>query len=367
MNLNLEELKKDVREGQIKAITLDTNIFCKYHFNFESGLLNELKQFSDSSVNLIISKIVQQEILSKLTERSHEIQRKIKLCLEDAQKNFLIDSLDFENISDAVFKESNFRKRVFERLENFKSLTSFHIVENDDISIDDLLDKYFNHESPFKNIKNKKHEFPDAIALMSLEIWADDNETKVIVVSDDNDWEEFCKNTSKLICINDLGKALELFQDPSFDDVCKYLSEKHQEGILDNINNNILESLNDQICNFIEIDIDYSVTITDFEFKPFENPNTLFRLVDSSDTTLVVMSELIVQSNFCFGSCLGDYEYDQELYVTISISFYDYHISNGVIDLQDLSIEVDINNVVPQTIDMDTVFNGYQDECDSYY
>jgi PIN domain len=82
--------------------------------------------------------------------------------------------------------------------------------------ISDLIQKYFQAKPPFSETGKKKNEFPDAIALMSLETWANKNQTKIIVVTSDNDWKNFCKSSERLLAIDDFAGALGLFQDYNY-------------------------------------------------------------------------------------------------------------------------------------------------------
>ena len=47
---------------------------------------------------------------------------------------------------------------------------------------------------------------------MSLEHWAEHAKGKILVVSHDNGWADFCKKSKWLVCIDDLSKALTHFQ-----------------------------------------------------------------------------------------------------------------------------------------------------------
>ena len=46
------------------------------------------------------------------------------------------------------------------------------IIPVDEVSVRDLVQMYFNSNAPFSSVNNKKSEFPDAIALVSMELWA---------------------------------------------------------------------------------------------------------------------------------------------------------------------------------------------------
>jgi PIN domain len=50
----------------------------------------------------------------------------------------------------------------------------------------DLLRRYFAADPPFGGKETKKHEFPDAMALISLEAWARAARTMMLVISRDS-------------------------------------------------------------------------------------------------------------------------------------------------------------------------------------
>ncbi len=194
--MNLQQIKQEIIEERIGAITLDTSIFMRYQFNFESGLLFQLEQFFDSSTKLIISEVVKEEIYLKLIERTKQSKANIKKELQQSKLNWCISDSVIEQINQLVFNQCQPDNIVEQRFNKFVELTNLYVVKaQGNVNLDSLLQKYFNAEPPFEKTGKKKSEFPDAIALISLEKWAKDNQTRVIVVTSDNDWMNFCNNS----------------------------------------------------------------------------------------------------------------------------------------------------------------------------
>jgi hypothetical protein len=107
---------------------------------------------------------------------------------------------------------------------------------------------YFLNSPPFENTKDKKNEFPDAIALLSLESWAIANKTKVVVVSNDAGWERYCNQSSHLLFLNDLDDALSKFiTHGKLKEIIKYIQEENiiikSEYFLAHIQDRILEAI----------------------------------------------------------------------------------------------------------------------------
>jgi hypothetical protein len=306
--MELDELKNLVRTGEFGAITLDTSIFDAHGLRLESGLLRQLEQFQDSSTRLIISEVVKEETLSHLTEKARDAQKDIEKALKQAKDHWRVEDQDIEDIKKLVFDGREAQEIVSERFSQFAEFTSLEIVEaQNHVIVGDLIQKYFKARPPFSETGKKKNEFPDAIALMSLETWANNNQTKIIVVTSDNDWKNFCKDSERLIAIDDFAGALGLFQLQDADDICKYLSEKYEKGELENVKEAISDALEYQMSS-LEIYPEASsaymyeqdsteVILNGFEFKLFEPPNLIFRPVNLDDDGLVVESKLSVDVN----------------------------------------------------------------------
>lgn len=306
--MELDELKNLVRMGQFRAITLDTSIFVAQRLKLESGLLKQLEQFRDSSTKLIISEVVKEEVLSHLTEKTKEAQREIEKSLRMAKDYWQVEDGEIEDIKKTVFGGYDAHKFASERFNQFLEATSLEIIEAQNyLMVSELIQKYFLAKPPFSEIGKKKNEFPDAIALMSLEAWANKNQTRVIVVTSDNDWKNFCKGSEQLCSNDDFAAALGLFQLQDADDVCKYLSEKYENGALEDVKEAVLNALEYKIPD-LNIDPeaysafhyeaeDIDIKVNKFKFVLLEPPNIIFRPVNSDEDSLIVESILSVDVN----------------------------------------------------------------------
>jgi len=306
--MELNELKNLVRAGQFGAITLDTSIFDAQGLKLESGLLKQLEQFRDSSTKLIISEVVKEEVLSHLTEKTKDAKRDIEKSLKQAKDYWQVEDCKIEDIKKIVFGEREAQEIATERFNRFIEATSLEIIEAQNyLIVSVLIQKYFRAEPPFSETGKKKNEFPDAIALISLEEWANKNQTKIIVVTSDNDWKNFCKSSERLFANDDFAKALGLFQLQDADDICRYLSEKYELGVIENVKEAIFDALEYKIYDFdiyieAESSFNYEEEITEiqvngFEFKLLEPPNIIFRPVNFDDDSLTVESRLSVDVN----------------------------------------------------------------------
>ena len=309
--MELDELKNLVRAGQFGAITLDTSIFEAQGLKLESGLLKQLEQFRDSSTKLIISEIVKEEVLSHLTAKTKDAKREIEKSLKQARDYWKIEEYEIEEIKKQIFGKREDQEIVTERFNQFVEATSLEVIEAQNyLIVSDLIQKYFRSEPPFSETGKKKNEFPDAIALISLEAWANKNETKVIVVTSDNDWKNFCKSSEKLCASDDFAGALGLFQIQGADDICRCLSEKYKSGNLENVKEAISDALKSEIDNFNTYDFDIyalssfdyeeeitEIEVNEFQIKLLESPNIIFRPVNFDDDSLTVELRLSIDVN----------------------------------------------------------------------
>jgi len=305
--MELNELKELVRRGEVGAISLDTSIFDAQGLKLESGLLKQLDQFLDSSTQLIISEVVKEEVLSHLTKKIKEAQSNIDKSLKDAKDYLQVEDSDIENIKNLVSGGREAQKVASERFSQFIEATSLEIIEAQDyLIVSELIQKYFRAQAPFSENGKKKNEFPDAIALICLETWANKNKTKIIVVTLDNDWKNFCKGSERLYYNNDLAGVLGLFQNNA-DDLCRHLSQQYENGVLEDLKEAVFNALDYKVwemdiypeassCFNYEQEVT-QINVTGFEFKLLESPNIIFRPVNFDDNSLIVESKLSVDVN----------------------------------------------------------------------
>ncbi len=276
-----------------------------------SGLLKQLEQFHNSSIKLIISEIVKEELLSQLRDKAKKAQDKMIIAVKEAKDYLLVNNQVLEDIEKEIFDSHKPQEIALKKFRQFQEITSLYIIEaQDHVKIHDLIQMYFNSEAPFQATGKKKCEFPDAIALMSLEALAKNSETKILVVSSDNDWKNFCQKSENLEIIDNLANALSLFQDVEANYICKCLSEKYKKGKLNQVKEAISKLLDEQIYNFyfapyVEASYCYyewdgfmDISLNGFEFKLFEHPNIIFEPINfdshNNIVTLIVESKLSV-------------------------------------------------------------------------
>lgn len=288
------------------AITLDTSIFDQKGLMLETGLLRTLEQFNGKPSHLVLSEIVMREVYTHLAKKSSESRGKIVKALRACKAHLTLDD-DMVDEAEAILipadNDDGIAKR---RMELFIKKTGAEIIPaSGNVELDEIIKKYFSSNPPFSSLGKKKSEFPDAIALMSLESWAKENNTKLLAVSDDGDWEEFANESEHIDAIKDLADAIALFQPHTAAiDFCTELASSLPASEPEEIYASIKQYLSDAVS---EIDpIPYTtaalfcvpdiveVNFYSFEFITDVDNNALIQPVQGQDESVVVEAKIVV-------------------------------------------------------------------------
>jgi hypothetical protein len=191
-----------------QALVIDTCIFFDNGFGLESGLLTELFQLSSKNIQVLLPDIVHKELIKHLTGKISKISNDIQKALKGS--GYHIDSIrceaqQIENRLAELNPEHTANSRITKFIENTDAVI---LDSNSLIELKDLVNAYFYESAPFLASSKKKHEFPDAIALLSIEAWSKKHNKKVLAVSRDHDWQSFCANLESIDCISTLSEAL---------------------------------------------------------------------------------------------------------------------------------------------------------------
>jgi hypothetical protein len=258
----------DSPELDYHALCIDTNIFRETGYGLDKGLPAQLDQFADSPVQVVISEIVHREMKRHLAELVGKARAALEKGLKDVQQEMLASEGAAHRARKAVLTSESDEEIAQRRLDRFYERSGAMVLPADSVSSREVLDRYFNQEPPFAASGDKKQEFPDAYALMSVEKWAEEQDFKALVVSHDKGWREFCERSERLVYRNDLGSALKLFQ--PHDAAGQFMSdfnaclvaEADEHGILATVAERIKESV-----EAMEIDVEAD---SRFYWEPIE-------------------------------------------------------------------------------------------------
>ena len=191
------------------AITIDTQTVLSKGFHFERGLLAQLRQFKGGAIKVIISEVILKEVSRRLLEKTQAVKDASDLA-ERAAVEFGLLQASSHAMGDGDRSPILVAQT---RIEGFLSSVDAEIISADLVSMSALLQRYFIPAPPFSATGKKKNEFPDAIALLSLEVWANQNNKRVLAVSGDSDWAAFASRSEVVDVVAELGDALTLLQE----------------------------------------------------------------------------------------------------------------------------------------------------------
>jgi len=155
--MKTNELRCLIKKGHFVVITLDTNIFHEANYRFEEGYLKRLEQFRENQITtLIISEVVNREIKSHISKPVKEAQDKFMQGLKGIKKYWKINEEEIKQIKKLAFDDTSCQDLVSIDLNKFQQSTSLEIIGFENVSIEILMDKYFNCEPPFGLGKKKE-------------------------------------------------------------------------------------------------------------------------------------------------------------------------------------------------------------------
>lgn len=206
-----DELKQMVEAGKIAGFTLDTTEFHHAGYNFQSKILKALGQFTDTNVTLLFSEVVLNEVHAHICDGMKAKSEQLRSALRQAGKAAAITLDPVKTMLDAGIP-ANASARATELVDAFLAeIGAVRLPVDNGPTVRQIHDLYFGSHPPFSAKADKKSEFPDAIALLSLQHWAEKQDGFVLAVSNDGDWGRFAKESPRVIVLSALAPALNLF------------------------------------------------------------------------------------------------------------------------------------------------------------
>jgi len=208
-----------------QAISLDTNIFEKYHYNFSYPKLYTLRHLKDNHIRFIMTKITYLEILHHYTDNLNIEQNKLHSALNFFNRHHFCTKEFSDSIFNSILNNKSTRDLAKQHLDNYIKTANIEIILEDNININGLIDMYFNSTPPFENHNNKKHEFPDALTLMTLESWAISNNIPLRFITYDKGCLQYSSNSTLLTVSDNLNEIINLCAETELsNNIIKFLS-----------------------------------------------------------------------------------------------------------------------------------------------
>lgn len=228
-----EDIKRALVAGEIRALSLDTCIFTYAGYQLEAGNLKRLNQFKNNELKLVFSEVILGEVLNHLVVHADEAKTKTITALRNCGKFWGVSKEVQDRATTDLVGTGDSVGHAKERLNVFLEDSGAYRLDTGKLmDMERLLSMYFDSVAPFENTKEKKSEFPDAIALITLEAWAKKSGTALLFVTNDKGCQRFCSKSDFLYSISDLGKALTLVQERNVHvaNLCEMLDEKIAAG-----------------------------------------------------------------------------------------------------------------------------------------
>lgn len=208
--LEPNEIRKQIQDRRIGAITLDTCVYKHGNYRLENGFFRRLANFAISDITFLLVDVIREEMRSDLIEEARAARTAVRNAFKILPRAWGMEEGKLGGLLSELF-DAEPEASVATRIDEFVAHTRATTLEaGSRVGGTELLRRYFDHVAPFSESATKKHEFPDAMALLALEDWAREGETQVMLVSRDGDWKRFCEGSEYLCLVEDLGDAFAL-------------------------------------------------------------------------------------------------------------------------------------------------------------
>lgn len=209
-----DDIRDRIADGSIFAISVDTSIFDRYGCNLGYAALRKLDQFQGKHIRVLLSEVIEGEVVAHIRSAAAETQRALKTALKKHKLRWAITD-QAPAVAAGLALAGTPAAEAQRQMDDFVALLGAEIVSATDLDTiaPEVLRRYFAFEPPFEDSEKKKHEFPDAFALLSLEASAEEEDKLILCVSADNGWKDFAEASNRLVCIDDLDRALSLFNE----------------------------------------------------------------------------------------------------------------------------------------------------------
>lgn len=329
--ISINELKQVVVSGRVGAISIDTSVVERYQYGFESGVLAKMSQFSRSDTTHLALDIVLHEIRAHLTKESDLARSKVTNALKPLGNSWGVDKDRRTEALRILFGNQSGDVRTEERLQGFLDDSLATVLACADfVGLPEVLSRFVDTKPPFGNKEAKKHEFPDAIALLALEGWAIKNDTTVIAVSSDGDWKRFCTESDRVYYVDDLAHALSVFQGGA-DEAAALFKKMLHDGKIEKLDAVLLEAIAEQSDKidigfeaasswYYEADLDHVEVASD---KPLTEQISAFDVVEYENNSLVLQTSVKINVTAYFETSFEHWDSVDREYIGMGSSTVD--------------------------------------------
>lgn len=164
-------------------------------------------------MRFIIVDVIASEMRAHSAEEAARTQRELKTALR--QQNLRWHRTQPADEAHALFLDrppADFARYEFDDFANHVGAQVVIAAEAPN-AMHELFRRYFEAVPPFGKSDSRKHEFPDAVALLRQEAYAKQHQILVLCVAQDKAWEEFAEASEHLVVAYPLEEVLSLFSE----------------------------------------------------------------------------------------------------------------------------------------------------------
>ena len=177
------------------AISIDNATLKGEGYKFYEGLLAQMRQFKESPVQVVQTDIVHNEAIKHIGQEVSKTRSAINQTLRSANKQLKIKSESIDKARELLSIDGEDHEVADGRLKKYYENIGANVIDSSEyVNLALLMEMYFETDAPFETGKDKKNEFPDAIALLSLEGWAEANDINVNLLWESLPDKESLKN-----------------------------------------------------------------------------------------------------------------------------------------------------------------------------
>lgn len=309
-NLTEDQIKARIADGSLTAVTLDTSIFDRYGCNLDFPLLRSLTQFKAGNISVLFSDVIVSEISSHIAEKAAETQTALKQAIKKFAKVWKTSPVEAE-IVEVLQNDDDPVGFSDQRVTDFIQDVDGEVVPaaGDKAITEEVMRRYFSSMTPFEKKQEKKSEFPDAFALVSLDQMFAPKKQFILCVSKDKGWHSFAEQSEWLVCAEDLDIALSLFHDTgrnTADSVVEMLKNGSAEELIDDLELSIQARLDDfDFEAETHSGLDYeaeptSVSLQSVNYETLSNPIITNASDDEVSFTIRVEALVMFEAGFTF-------------------------------------------------------------------
>ena len=193
--INLNVQRGNIKMSNEILVFIDTNEYRRCGHNFKSTPMRKIHELaSKNTIHLLSSTVVVGEVCKHIQDEVNEFSASQKKLAHYARS--IRNLSDFDNMI-KKFDLDETIERAKQAFNSFLCSCNCQVISSSNIDNDALLNDYFAKKLPFENNSKKGDEFKDAFIIHSLRKYADDTDSIIDVVSDDNGFSGALQNDER--------------------------------------------------------------------------------------------------------------------------------------------------------------------------